>query len=254
MKHGSFKALCLIMMIVLAAPLVFGDDSTVDLESKILETWDGDSPYVWKATGSKFATTSEAESFPRVTTVAAFPMAVFGNNREGKELKSLGIQSRFDRRGYNWVDVYPVLKDDGDDAAPAEIPVPGRARVFDLWVWGANINYYIEIYVRDYQGVVHALRLGSINHQGWKNMRVNVPNGIPQNKRILPRLEALKFVKFRIWTLPLEQVGNAYIYFDQFKVLSDMFESIFDGDELADPDYVQELWNGESQDSQSTQN
>ncbi|GHU02959.1 membrane protein [Spirochaetia bacterium] len=247
MKYGRFKALCLIMMIVLAAPLAFGDDNTVDLESKVLETWDGDSDYVWKAVGSKFATKSEAETYPRVTTVAAFPMAVFGTNREGKELKSLGIQSKFDRRGYNWMDIYPVLKDGGDDAAPAEIPIPGRARIFDLWVWGANYNYYIEIYLRDYQGVVHKLNLGSIKYEGWKNLRVNVPNGIPQGKRLLPRLAALKFVKFRIVTQPLEQVGNAYIYFDQFKVLSDMFETTFDGDELADPDYVQELWTGESQ-------
>jgi hypothetical protein len=235
----------------MAASLAFGDESTVNLESILLDSFDGDSPYEWRVVGSKFATTTDTDAFPRAQLISAWPMAIFGTNRENKELKSLGIWSRFDRRGYNWVDVYPVAKDGGDDAGPAEIPIPGRARSLDLWIWGSNLNYYVEIYLRDYQGVVHVLNLGSIAHSGWKNHRVTVGNSIPQAKRILPRLAALSFVKFRIWTLPAEQVGDAYIYFDQLKVLTDTFEAIFDGDELARPETVQELWNGGSDGSQN---
>jgi hypothetical protein len=40
----------------------------------------------------------------------------------------------------------------------------------------------------------------------------------------------------------MERVDNFYVYLDQFKVLTDTFESFYDGDELADPDRVQELW------------
>jgi hypothetical protein len=248
MKQGSFRVVCLILMAIMAASLAFGDENTVSLESIILESFDGeDSSYEWRAVGSKFATRTDSESFPQVSLIPTWPMAIFGSNREGKNLQVLGIHSRFDRRGYNWIDVYPVEKGGGEDAVPLEIPIPGRARQFDLWVWGANLNYYIEIYVRDYQGVVHSIRLGNIAFQGWKNLRVAVPNAIPQGKRILPRLAALHFVKFRIWTQPIEQVGNAYTYFDQFKVLTDTFESIFDGDELADPTRIQELWSGDSQ-------
>jgi hypothetical protein len=157
--------------------------------------------------------------------------------------------------GYNWIDIYPTLKSEGDEAGPYEIPIPGRVRYLDMWVWGSNLNYYIEAYLRDEQGVIHVIYLGNIAYQGWKNLRTAIPTSIPQRRRFV--LDAassntlstedrnsiyLKFVKFRIWTTPREQVGNFYIYFDQFKVLTDTFESLYDGDEMTDPDWIRENW------------
>ncbi|MDR2101030.1 MAG: flagellar filament outer layer protein FlaA [Treponema sp.] len=246
MKHGSFRAVCLIFLASITALSAFGDEHTVNLESFILESFDGNSEYDWRVIASKFATKTDNETFPRLSYVASWPAAIFGANREGKDLKSLGIWGRFDRQGYNWIDVYPVAADGGDDAAPAEIPIPGRAEYLDMWVWGSNLNFYVEAYVRDYQGVVHCIRLGDIGYTGWKNIRATIPGTIPQSKRVLPRLATLRFVKFRIWTQPAERVNNFYIYFDQFKVLTDTFELNYDGDELADPARVQELWNGNS--------
>jgi hypothetical protein len=52
----------------------------------------------------------------------------------------------------------------------------------------------------------------------------------------------MHFVKFRVWTQPRERVDNFYFYFKQFKILTDIFESLFDGDELADPDLIPQLW------------
>ena len=245
MKHGSFnKAVCLVILACIAVLSTYGDDVTVDLESKILEAFNGDSGYVWKTDASKFATKADDISYPQITYVDAWPIALFGYNRNGEQtLKSLGLHGRFDRRGYNWIDLYPIKADDNsDNPEPVEIPVPGRVLNFDMWVWGANLQFYIEIYLRDYQGVVHNLRLGDINHTGWKNLRVNVPTSIRQSKRILPKLAGLTFVKFRVWTQPTEKVGDFYVYFKQFKALTDTFESLFDGDELADPERVQELW------------
>jgi hypothetical protein len=242
MKHGSFIAVCLIFLACVAVSSAFGDEYTVNLESKVLDSFDGDSNYTWKTVASKFATQTDGETFPRLSYVAAWPAALFGSNREGKDLKSLGVWGRFDRRGYNWIDIYPVAKDGGDDAPPAEIPIPGRAQYLDVWVWGSNLNYYIEAYIRDYLGVVHTLHLGNIGYQGWRNLRTLIPSNIPQAKRVLPRLASLSLVKFRIWTQPVEQVSNFYIYFDEVKVLTDMFESMYDGDELADPSRVEELW------------
>jgi hypothetical protein len=231
-------------MACIAVLATYGDDVTVDLESRVLESFNGDSEYAWKTDASKFATKDNDESYPKLNYVTAWPVAVFGVNRDGsQDLKSLGIHGRFDRQGYNWIDLYPVSAgDSGDNPAPVEIPMPGRVRNLDMWVWGANLNIYVEAYVRDYQGVVHILRLGDVAYTGWKNLRVNVPNHIRQSKRILPRLAALTFVKFRIWTQPVEKVGDFYVYFKQFKILTDKFESYFDGDDLADPDRVQELW------------
>jgi hypothetical protein len=231
---------------------LFGDENTVDFEAIVLDTFDGNSThewtvgsktyqydFTWKLDASKFATKSDEDQWPKLTYVPSWPMALFGTNREGKDLKSLGIWGKFDRRGYNWVDVFPVS---GDGGEPFEIPIPGRISYLDMWVWGANLNYYIEAYFRDYQGVVHTIYLGAIGHTGWKNMRVHIPTNVRQSKRVLPRLAGLTFIKFRIWTTPLERVDNFYVYFDQFKVLTDTFESLFDGDELADEDRVNELW------------
>jgi hypothetical protein len=243
MKQGRFWAVSFIFFVYLAVLPVFGDENTVNLESIILESFDGNSDYEWKVSASKFATKTDDETFPKLNYIDAWPQALFGANREGKELKSLGIWGRFDRKGNNWIDIYPVASGGDDDAEPVEISIPGRVQYLDMWVWGSNLNYYVEAYVRDFQGVVHNIKLGDIGYQGWKNLRATVPKNIRQSKRVLPRLAGLNFVKFRIWTHPTEPVNNFRIYFDQFKVLTDTFESIYDGDELSDPERVQELWN-----------
>ena len=265
MKQGSFRAVRLIIfllvMLGLAVFTAFGDENTVDYASIILEPFNGDTTHTWdfggktftydfewKTDASKFATKIDNDSFPKTTYVPSWPMALFGLNKQGKDLKSFGIWGKFDRRGYNWIDIYPVKTGaaQGEEPEPFEIPIPGRISYLDMWVWGSNLNYYLEAYFRDHQGVVYDLFMGSLAYQGWKNLRTKIPTNIPQSKRILPRLAGLTFVKFRIWTTPVERVDNFYVYFDQMKVLTDTFESLFDGDELADPERVQELWGQQS--------
>ncbi|MDR0290102.1 MAG: flagellar filament outer layer protein FlaA [Treponema sp.] len=256
MKYGGIQALCLVILALITVSTAYGQEKAVDLASIVLESFGGDVEhewndgryqrnfeFAWEIAASKFATKStdadgNETSFPQMLYVDAWPISLFGYNREGREIKSLGIHGRFDRRGYNWVDVYPVTTD-GDRF---EIPMPGRIRYIDLWVWSANLNYYMEAYVRDFQGVVHTVSLGTLAHSGWRNLRASMPTHIQQSRRTIPNLAALRFVKFRIWTQPTEQVADFYVYFKQFKVLTDVFESIFDGDDLADPDHVPQLW------------
>ena len=262
MKQGSFRAVCLVLMIGVAAVSAYGDESTVNLLSRILDNFDGDSGYVWRTMASKFATRPDGEEvFPRLAYVNTWPSAVYGYDParlqdpedrdrtvEPASLKSLGLWGRFDRRGYNWIDIYPVREDEQGDGengpAPAEIPIPGRVRQIDVWVWGSNLHYRLEAYVRDHLGIVHVLDLGSLHHTGWKNLQVQVPTNIPQARRVLPRRQSLTFVKFRVWTPPTEPVNNFYIYLDRLKILTDTFETHYDGEELGDPDRVQELWSG----------
>jgi hypothetical protein len=262
MKQGSFRAVRLIIflfvMLGLTLSSAFGDEKTVDFESIVLEPFNGDTAhewtfggrtynydFEWKVDASKFASKIDDESYPKITYVPSWPMALFGSNRDGRDIQSFGIWGKFDRRGYNWIDIYPVkvgTENDGDEAEIFEIPIPGRINYLDMWVWGSNLNYYMEAYFRDHQGVVYSLYMGNLAYQGWKNLRTRIPTNIPQSKRVLPRLAGLTFVKFRIWTTPVERVDNFYVYFKQMKVLTDTFESLFDGDELADPERVQELW------------
>jgi hypothetical protein len=262
MKQGSFRAvrlvIFLLVMFSLAAVSTFGDENVVDYLSVILEPFNGETSHEWSYGGrtysydfewaldaSKFATNINNNPFPKLTYVPSWPMALFGTNREGRDIKSIGIWGRFDRRGYNWVDLYPIKvgsADSEDGPEPFEIPIPGRLNYLDLWVWGSNLNFYLEAYFRDYQGVVYTINMGDLYYTGWKNLRVRIPTNIPQSKRVLPRLAGLTFVKFRIWTTPGERVDNFYVYFNQMKILTDIFETLYDGDELGDPDQVRKLW------------
>ena len=258
MKQGSFRALSFAVSLILLAGMAvfstFGDEKTVDLESVVIESFNNNRlhewtiggktysyDFSWKLEASKFATQYGEDIFPKLGYVSSWPMALHGTNREGRDIQSLGIWGRFDRRGYNWIDLYPVV---GGTDDPFEIPLPGRVSTLDMWVWGSNLNYYIEAYFRDHLGVVHSVHMGDIAYAGWKNLRIKIPNSIPQSKRTLPKLAEMSFVKFRIWTTPLERVDNFYIYFNHVKILTDTFESLYDGDELGDPDRVQEFWAG----------
>ena len=243
MKQGSYRVGCFILLAFIAVFLSFGDESSVNIQSVDLDRFDGSNGYTWRLEASKFATKTEADTFPKIIQVPLGPMAI---RVADQEQTSLGIWGRFDRQGYNWIDVYPVAADGGDDAGPVEIPIPGRAREIDLWVWGSNLNYILEAYIRDHLGFVHVVNFGSLAYEGGKNLRVAVPGSIPQTKRVLPRLTSLSLVKFRIWTLPVESVNDFYIYFNYLKVLTDLFEHRYDGEELADPQRVQELWAGSS--------
>lgn len=246
MKHGGFKAVYLTLLAFAVLLPTFADEKTLSLESRVLESFNGDSGYVWKAVASKFATRDGDNVFPKVSYVNVWPLSLHGSKPENaEELKAFGIWCRFDRKGYNWIDLYPVEEGAAEDANPAEIPIPGRAKMLDLWVWGSNYNYYLEAYIRDFKGVVHVLQLGDLHYEGWKNLRTNIPENIPQSKRELPKRQGLTLVKFRVWTRPMERVDDFRIYFDQVKILTDLFESLFDGDELTDPDYVDEVWGAE---------
>lgn len=89
------------------------------------------------------------------------------------------------------------------------------------------------------------LPLGDIQYTGWKNLTARVPSSIPQAEQYIPSLKRLKLVKFMIWTRPTERVAKFYVYIDHLKVLTDLFETRFDGDELEDPDFLESIWGTE---------
>jgi len=267
MKQSSFRAVrhlvFLLVILSLTGFSAFGQQGTVDLMSIILDPFDGSTTqewsfggrtytydFEWRLDASSFATRAVDSDgnlmrFPLQTFVPSFPMALHGVNRENRDIRSFGIWGRFDRQGYNWIDIFPVLLDAADDNGnpiPFEIPIPGRLRTLDMWIWGSNMNFTMEAFVRDLNGVVHRLDMGSLAFQGWRNVSTNVPSSVPQSRRVLPTLASLHFVKFRIWTTPQERVDNFYVYFNQFKILTDLFDPLFDGDDLADPVRVQEFW------------
>ena len=150
----------------------------------------------------------------------------------------LGVQASFTRKGYNYLEFIPVTDDD------AGIPLPGRPLAIDLWAWGSGLHYYLEVHLRDHRGIMHTVRLGDVAFFGWKNLQVDIPNSIPRSMRQGPAREPLRLVKVVLWTTPGERVDGFHFYIDQIKVLTDLFESRYDGDGLASREWIQDVWGG----------
>ncbi len=242
MRKGSILFICLLLLLSLLLPLsTFADTQTENLESRVLETFDPDTKTTdWLVVGSKFT----SEGYPEQVYTKSWPEALYGANLENKDYEVLGIHVKWDRKGYNNIEIIPVKKDDEGNVVPNPIPIPGMVKKLDLWVWCSRFNYYMDVHVRDSAGVVHVLRLGDLNSIGWKNFSVAFPGSIKQSGLHVPFLKSLELVKFVIWTKPEESVSDFYVYLDQVKVLTDLFITRFDGDNLANSKKVQEVWGG----------
>jgi hypothetical protein len=198
-----------------------------DIRSVLLDGFENEDNN-WQVSASRFT----HEDFPQLKMgIEGAPIALSGAVTGAEENRYiLGIRSAFTRKGYNQVWIYPE----------EEIVLPGEVQKLDVWVWGANYSYELEVHLRDYRGIVHKLSLGSLAFIGWRNLSVVIPNSIPQYIRYLPMERPLTLVRLVIWTTPTERVDDFICYFDHLKILTDMFRDRFDGDRLADES--REIW------------
>ncbi len=236
MRQASLVFGLFILMSILLAFPVAADEKTENLVSVVLDDFDTPDQSNWVVVGSKFAT----EGFPKMAFPTAWPEALYGANKEGKDYKVLGVWGKFDRQGYNYIELIPDRKN--EDGEYIGIPIPGRVKMLDVWVWGSQYDYYMEAHVMDYRGFTHVLNLGSLKYEGWRNLKALIPVSIPQGRKYVPQIEPLSLMKLVIWTRPQEKVDNFYIYVDYVKILTDTFITRFDGESLADPDVVNEIW------------
>ncbi len=238
MKKGGLKFCCLVLffIFIFTSPMM-AENTTVNLVSRVIESFDNPEESIWIVRGSKFIT----EGFPKSSFVDAWPEALFGANKEGLDLKVLGVAAKWDRQGYNFLEFIPA--DQEGNLKP--ITIPGKVKSIDMWVWGSNYNYYLEVHLLDYKGIVHTLKLGDLNFTGWKNLKVDVPGTIPQTGGYLTSQgfsRELKLVKLVLWTTPRERVDDYVIFLDHIKVLTDVFIPRFDGDDLVTR--LSEIWGG----------
>lgn len=239
LKKGGIKVLCLILLIAFFFPITLSaDESTKNIVSQVLETFDSDTQTAeWVVQGSKFIT----EGYPKYKLIDGAPYALYGRKGEEESHQVLGILGKFDRQGYNYLEIIPV-EDGPDGKVPKKITMPGRVLEMDLWVWGGNWNFTLEAHVEDYRGIVHVLEMGDLRYTGWKNIRIAIPNYIPQSEVYIPTYKELKLLKFVVRTDPRENVSGFDVYLDHIKLLTDMFESRFDGDEFVRPENRAEIW------------
>jgi hypothetical protein len=235
MKQGGLIIAGLVLVFALGMMPVAAQERHVNYETYIVDNFDSQgTDWTWVAAGSKFAT----KGYPVLKYFDGMPNAIRVTQTDPNgTYKFLGMEVKFDRKGDNWVDIVPTKDAAAQPIVPFEIPFKGKISRLDLWVWGANYAYELEILVRDCNGRVHALPMGLVNHEGWKNMSVAIPTSIQQVSPYLNGIQQMSFVAFRLRTRPTERVDNFYIFFDQFKALTDTFMESYDGFELVGADF-----------------
>lgn len=235
----AFLGTVLAIALFFAAALVMGDEITQTITSKNIATWDD--PAIagnWIVQGSRYTT----QGFPQMAIVKAWPEALYGRKTEGKNLAALGVHGRFDRKSYNTIEIIPAAKDSAGKLQPSSLPLPGHAQSIDAWVWGSNYNYKLDVYIRDYQGIDHVLHMGSLLFAGWKHLNTPISGAIPQSRIYIPRYAGLELTKLVITTAPDEKVDDFYFFIDELNVLTDLSVIRFDGEDLADVDTLNSLW------------
>ncbi len=169
-------------------------------------------------------------------------------DKKGMEKKKiLGVHFRFKYPGYNRVDLIPPPEVQWDDPTKKvttydprtgkytqenAIQLPGQAKGLSIWVHGRGNDYYLEAWVKDWKGEVHILKFGSLNYVGWKPLRTEIPPYIPQEVETYPQTKLLKVVRLVVRAAPDATTEDSFLFFDQLKVLTDVFEVSFDGMDL----------------------
>ncbi|MFW5745000.1 MAG: flagellar filament outer layer protein FlaA, partial [Spirochaetota bacterium] len=244
-----------ILLVLLLTAAAGADEVTRNWQSIVLEDFDdGDSQ--WIVRGGKFLAVADEDGDGEPDNDYDYPFeyqivdGVWPEDMGEPESENpgvLGVQAAFTRRGYNYLEFVPIEDEPDEDGnpVPRAIAIPGRPEAIDVWAWGSNYDYYLEVQVRDYRGIVHNLKLGNLGYAGWRNLVTDIPNYIPRAVRFVPQRRRMELVKVVLWTRPEESVAGFHFYLDQIKVLTDMFETGFDGEQLAEPGFVQEVWGTE---------
>ncbi|HOG63992.1 MAG TPA: flagellar filament outer layer protein FlaA [Spirochaetota bacterium] len=232
--------LCTLFMLVMLLTIVglVGDSSltaqfsggpvnnTQNIQTFVLNSFED--PKEWRVDYSMYAakkynpSTKQFEIDRERNIWTNFVGKPWGVTVEGTNNRCLAVKASYDRKGYNWMEVYP--------AKP--LPMIGRVEAIDVWVWGGNFQWRLEIHLLDYLGYKHIIDAGWLNFIGWRNIRLAVPRHIPQGERYVPRLKTLRFEKFVLFANPGEREDVFYVYFDRMQIQADVYSERFDGDDL----------------------
>ncbi len=209
----------------------FSQAPSRSVETVMIDDFDGNNDAVdwtWNVQASRFVT----ENYPIINTFEAIPNSLRVITNPDDTHKVLGVKTKFDRKGDNWIEIYPEK-----DGKPYEIPFKGNVKSLDFWVWGAHYLYFLDILVRDADGRIHIIHAGNLAFDGWKNVIVDIPSYIRQSSRLRSVSGNMSFVAFRITTDPAEYVDDYVVYFDHFKYSTSALAYIFDGYELQKADF-----------------
>ncbi len=236
-----------------------GEKETVNLQTLVVSDFGNDvdqsNNIKWDSKFSRFAKPADPNkemSEPDtnacgLTYIQAKPLGL-PQYVESKQKWSLGIKAQFIRKGYNWIEVFPIKAGSESQVSTGSNSVqnqtvqkgqnnplilPGEIKSLDMWVWGGNYKYWLEFYLTDYKGFLHRLSAGDISYIGWKNIRTKIPDYIPQAEYHVPFLKSLSLQMIKLWAYPSERVDQFYCYFNYLQVQTDVYVERFNGDDLA---------------------
>jgi hypothetical protein len=217
------------------------DISSLDIKAVVVEDFEGDlSSWKVDTTPKKFKTSDSAKAKKDPVIIAELkaikgapsdlvPEKWASDNKGTKKDQCLGVHAQFRYPGNNSISIIP----------PSAIRLPGRVKAISMWVHGRGKELSLEAIVKDYEGNSHILKFGSLNYVGWKPVKVNVPENIPQAVDSYPQTKALVIDRFIVRISPNENLlddqgyqAESFLFFDQLKVLTESFEVNFDGQDL----------------------
>ncbi|MDR2589117.1 MAG: flagellar filament outer layer protein FlaA [Spirochaetales bacterium] len=137
----------------------------------------------------------------------------------------LGIKTEFFHRGDATIAIEPSRP----------INIAGIAKTLSVWVVGRNVNHTLRAIFRDFNGKPFELTVGTLNFSGWKQLTFAVPPEIGQRNPHYGTLTGISFLGFRIDCDLTETYGSYYLYFDDLRVITDLFtEESRDEDDMLD--------------------
>lgn len=139
--------------------------------------------------------------------------------------KVLGVKVEYISRGYNWFSILP--------AKP--IVIEGICQSISFWAAGRNYSHWMRIIVEDYQGDKRFLYVNKLNFIGWRELKVSIPETVIQQDFHFVDKVGIKFAGFLIECDPEETYGSYYLYLDELRAVTDIFnEKTRDVDDMRD--------------------